>query len=257
MKNNLPFFTPDSHLSEEGIALWVDALADDRIDKLPKAVLNHVEECIQCKSAIVEVRSMIRELKMPNAVAIPQRKGIIRSLYSKKSTLVRLAAVALVLVTLGTPLGFYIFSQRHTPDKLFSQNFTPYQDLITEKSTTWDDDTIHQLMHIGFEFYQKSNYDSAVVVFKILYEKDPTSDTIAFYLANSVLATKQPPAAAIEILTSLTAKETAFNEQSRWYLAMAFLKNNEPERARQQLNLLRNISDSYKEKAATVLHVLN
>ncbi len=35
------FFTEDGHLTDEGIALWIDALAEDRLNELPPDIVEH------------------------------------------------------------------------------------------------------------------------------------------------------------------------------------------------------------------------
>lgn len=51
----------NSHLSDEGVALYVDALKLDRHDELPAAIVRHVEDCKECKSAIVALHSLLIE----------------------------------------------------------------------------------------------------------------------------------------------------------------------------------------------------
>ncbi len=253
IKSNL--FNPDGHLSEEGIAWWVDALAESSTNKLPAAVSDHVDSCLACKATIIEISHLVRELnrnELDFNDAKVERKGIIRRLYSKIPMLVRFAAVALILIAVGASLGLYFFNQQHNTDRLFAQNFAPYPDLITEKGSSWDEDTTRQLLYTGLGFYRKEQYDSAVFVFHHLYQKDPTSDTIAFFLANSVLATDKTPAEAIAIFTKLINKET-FTDQSRWYLALALLKSKDPEGAKKQLTMLVNSPGAYKEKAEAIL----
>ena len=54
MKTSGPFFSHD-HLSEEGIALYVDALKLTRTAELPENVIDHAEVCESCKAKIIEL----------------------------------------------------------------------------------------------------------------------------------------------------------------------------------------------------------
>ena len=48
-------FDSRSHLSEEALAMYVDALEAGEVYSLPGGILEHVEECKECKLDIVEV----------------------------------------------------------------------------------------------------------------------------------------------------------------------------------------------------------
>jgi hypothetical protein len=45
----------ETHLDENEIALYVDAIEAENQDELSKEILDHVEECSKCKMEIVEV----------------------------------------------------------------------------------------------------------------------------------------------------------------------------------------------------------
>jgi hypothetical protein len=49
----------ESHLSEQELAQYVDALVLDKEDELPQEVLEHVAECFECKVEIMEVLEII------------------------------------------------------------------------------------------------------------------------------------------------------------------------------------------------------
>ena len=43
------------HLDEQELAQYVDALINDKQGQLPEYILQHVEECAECKIGITEV----------------------------------------------------------------------------------------------------------------------------------------------------------------------------------------------------------
>ena len=49
----------ENHLPEEQLALYVDALVLDQQDQLPEEILEHVEECEECKMEVIGVRELI------------------------------------------------------------------------------------------------------------------------------------------------------------------------------------------------------
>lgn len=55
------FFNRDRHLSDEGVALYVDALNLGKEDQLPEKIVAHVEDCPTCKAAIFELHEVMPE----------------------------------------------------------------------------------------------------------------------------------------------------------------------------------------------------
>ena len=53
------FFGSDRHLTEEGIALFVDALKLNCVDRLPEEIREHVSECEECKRDVLEAESLV------------------------------------------------------------------------------------------------------------------------------------------------------------------------------------------------------
>jgi len=47
------------HLTEMEIAQYVDALVAEKQDQLPKGILEHVEECLECKKEVIEILDLI------------------------------------------------------------------------------------------------------------------------------------------------------------------------------------------------------
>jgi len=56
-------FAKSYHLSQEAIALYVDALKLSKIDQLPEELLIHVADCERCKTEITELFSLLDEQK--------------------------------------------------------------------------------------------------------------------------------------------------------------------------------------------------
>lgn len=51
----------ERHLTDEEIALYVEALELKKQERLSEAILDHVQECLECKMEIVEVWELIEE----------------------------------------------------------------------------------------------------------------------------------------------------------------------------------------------------
>jgi hypothetical protein len=53
--NNIAYFTSDGHLTEDAVFQYVDAVQLHSVDHLRNDILEHVEECYQCKKRIMEL----------------------------------------------------------------------------------------------------------------------------------------------------------------------------------------------------------
>jgi hypothetical protein len=59
--NVMKLFNENSHLNEEGVAHYVDALKLNTLEQLPEPVLEHVSECATCKLNIEELFQLLEE----------------------------------------------------------------------------------------------------------------------------------------------------------------------------------------------------
>ncbi len=95
-----------AHLSEEELAIYVDALKLNKVDSLPDAVLRHVSDCTECKSEIVEVSSLIdEEYRRIDTRPYLTRKAKLK--VAEFSITYRIAAVLLIGISLS--VIFFLF----------------------------------------------------------------------------------------------------------------------------------------------------
>lgn len=59
----------EQRLTELEVTQYVDALASDKQDRLPEEILEHVEECFECKAEIVQVWELIEAIEPPGIYA--------------------------------------------------------------------------------------------------------------------------------------------------------------------------------------------
>lgn len=107
------FFTDKAHLSDEAMALYVDALRIDEVDNLPTAILSHVADCLECKMQIVEIFSLIHDpetsVSKPNP-SLDEKNG-----NQEFSIAFRIAAVLVLGISIGlVSYYFRMLTQEHT-----------------------------------------------------------------------------------------------------------------------------------------------
>ena len=97
----------DGHLSEEGIAYYIDALRTDRSRELPADVLQHVSECEACKGDIVGTISLSEDRLSENAELYPLIRRQTKFLWRKVAIVYRVAAILLVAVGIGLVISIF------------------------------------------------------------------------------------------------------------------------------------------------------
>lgn len=104
--NSTSFFTERMHLTEEGIALYVDALKLQRTSDLPKEMLKHVTHCADCQLQIVEVHEMLKDQTYDASMKHPYFDAVVHESRMRYGTIAfRFAAVLTGAALVG--IGFY------------------------------------------------------------------------------------------------------------------------------------------------------
>lgn len=178
-------------------------------------------------------------------------KGKVRHLKTDKptSSYKKWLAAACILVIVG--IGLMFFFNKSTPEQLYYAHFEAYPNVVNpiirgESETT--------LANKTFIAYEKGEYEKAITGLSQLYEQTGKGHFL-LYQASALLEIGKPEK-AIPLLKKQLALDDAFSEKSRWYLALAYLKTGETEKAKR---LFKEISseNSYKtEEAKSILSEL-
>jgi hypothetical protein len=93
IKETGDYFCED-HLSDETIALYVDAMLQNKENNLPPIVLEHVENCLQCKKNVFA----IYEINKNNADSIENNSP---ELKNNTGNFLRIAATLILIIGIG------------------------------------------------------------------------------------------------------------------------------------------------------------
>lgn len=178
---------------------------------------------------------------------IQQFEGKVKLKY-KSYTLWLVAASIIVLFGIGY---FVVFQNTVNNETLYAENFEPYRNVIQPiiRSTVSVD-----LKTQAFTAYEKKEFKKAIQLFSKIQKTDSEAYYI-FYKANSFLALDDTNEAII-LLKKYSSTQGDFTEKAQWYLALAYLKENNIISSK---NILQSIvtSKSYNfEKAAVILKKL-
>ena len=160
----------------------------------------------------------------------------------------RLAAAAASLLLLGALWWFFI---KPAPSDIFAENFEPYRNTLDQADRSPGEAT---RLKESFQFYENKDYKKALTGFETFLENNPDDD-VAFYQANTLLQLGKTTEAAQVLRQIIENGTTVYLDQSKWYLALAFIRLEDPTAAKPLLHELEN-SPFYKEKATRLLRKL-
>lgn len=190
---------------------------------------------------IDSLREIEEELDAPGIRPLWRRPAFLRGA-------IGIAAAILLLLA-----GLWLFQPASSAsDTLFAENFQAYPPPAKLRGQAGQD----QLWESARSAYLEENYSLAASQFESLLAQGQTQHPlylVHFYAGVSQLAQHPPRLAdAIRHLLFVTAMDSDYFHPAQWYLALAFLKNGEPQKAKA---LLEKISEesSYRKKAVDAL----
>jgi hypothetical protein len=94
-------FRADSHLTDEAVALYVDALKLDRLRMLPQSMLEHVEKCETCKQEVTGLFSLLAEEDYSQLTPHPFLEETGNTKQRQIFTILRIAAIIVAVIGIG------------------------------------------------------------------------------------------------------------------------------------------------------------
>lgn len=171
--------------------------------------------------------------------------------------LIRIAAIFAVTAIMATYfIYFRVLKPKTNKEDLFTEYFSPY---FNANSTRGDNaDKITFLHKTAMYFYSNKEYAKAVLNFEeLISTSKDVEPEIMFYYGISCLGINKNTK-AIEVFSKLVKDKTSvFNDQSTWYLALAFLQNNDIPQTRTTLRAIIKSKTSYTEKALDLLEKID
>ena len=121
-------------------------------------------------------------------------------------------------------------------------------------SNSRSDEKAPTLKELAYQSYSEGNYAKAISQLEEL-KKTNREVEIAFFLANSYMATGQLPKAE-ENFTVVLTQESLLTDQAKWYLALCYLKTNQLDKAKAKFNELANYDNAYMKNAKEILYLV-
>ncbi|MCL6296237.1 tetratricopeptide repeat protein [Jejuia spongiicola] len=159
---------------------------------------------------------------------------------------------ASIIVLIGLSCFWYLNTEKTNPDKLFTDNFTPYRNVV---QPIVRGETDNDLKTKAFVAYESKKYNEAISYFNEVLASEP-SNTILFYKANALLQVNKTNDAILIFQDNLKTQD-AFQDKNLWYLSLAYLKNNNIEASKQTLSKLLSNHEFKKEEAKLLFKKLD
>ncbi len=157
--------------------------------------------------------------------------------FSLNAKLLISIAAALLIVVFSWQFLFIPAGSSST-SQLFVEHFEPYQLVLSQRSAS-DPSGYDALFNQAIQEYADGDYTSAAESFRQLHQLEPDNVSYKFYFALSLLGVDNASTAITLLNELVSAPDHLFTEQSRWYLALAYLSADEQDRA---IEVLENIN---------------
>ncbi|MEZ4879184.1 MAG: hypothetical protein R2801_03315 [Chitinophagales bacterium] len=182
---------------------------------------------------------------------------------SKKTSIIQMpifkivAIAATVLAILFVTLQVFQKERLLQHDKVFKAYFKPLTNPDGKIRTAEDDSLVDKTTSTqaiekkAIDFYEKENFKKAIYFYKELVEQDSLNAKHNLFLGISYLANYQTKN-AIKTLEKDFATDD-FKDDRIWYLALAYIKNNQLDDAKPLLQTLATNDSYYSSNATSIL----
>jgi len=171
----------------------------------------------------------------------PQEKKTAKKFTLPFRSLLAAAAIALLLIF---AYPFLFPKSDVSGSALFAANFEPYKMILNQRSSGDEED----LMSQAVSAYEQKDYAKASSLFQKIQAEKTDADALRLYIGVAELSLGNADKAISELKIIVEAAPPLLVEQSRWYLALAYLKKGDNKNA---IALLENIqSGTFKYDAA-------
>jgi len=261
-KRHTRFLLENGHLSDNGIALYSEALINDsKFALIPTQVVVHTEECIECKKHIIETYELLKNeeivvhslLQQKNETKVFFNLPINQNIFKKNSQNFQGIAIAASLVIILALYFFLVFQVKPDGEKLFIKYFEPYPDVISMKGDVSPED---ELFKSGMYYYDLKKYDTAIIIFNAILKEDSTNETVNFYTGIAYLGLGKSKKAT-GIFLDMDKNEGIFNQQVKWYFSLSLIVQHDFKGAIPFLEDLKKENGYYSEKARNLLSKIN
>jgi len=159
------------------------------------------------------------------------------------ASFILIAVVGWLILNRGTGAG---------ATDIYQEYYASYPNVVAPVSRTESGD-IRAEMWIQ---YESGDYSNACKSFESALKNDPDNLELSFYLGISALETNQAGSAVKNFDSIVKNVNSRFYEPAQWYLALAYLKMEDVDAAKEVFKTIADGSGSYSDRAAEVYELI-
>lgn len=172
--------------------------------------------------------------------------------------MMRAAAAIILALCIAIPFRSILFSSNMPSAHLMAEHIIePFENNTTRKDISAD---ASELRIDATTAYNNQNYAEAVRMYEQVVKDATASVEDYLYLGLSALYNEQMSSKAVKYLKlakEKAAQEERYEAETQWFLALAYLQDNQPNRARPALEKILSDTHWQAENAETLLNTIN
>ena len=245
-------FAPTPCLTADELFLYVDnQLAGRELHRVEK----HILDCALCSEAVESLTlQMDRATLKARAASLSEavRQHHITAPFRMPRSAIYFAIAAVLVMGILSVLSVFNRSPR-SEERMFAAYYKPYPNNIPLLRGEGTD----SLLQSAMSAYEIKDYDNATRLLQALLAGGQENVAARFYLGNALLSLDQPALAVKHFQQVLLREDSKLQEQAEWYMALAYLKMKEPDRAKSILAEVKAKRGIYMKQSTELLGRLN
>lgn len=205
-----------------------------------------IDEAIS-EDDIMDLRESLNEI-----TSIKNGNSLINFIERRKKVL-SIAATIVIIISLSLK---FLFPYSQSSDKIFDSYYTTYPALANMRSIS-NNEQSENFLNRAFEFYENKDFKRASEGFKKVLNMDDRSFIARFYIALCEFEENNLIESEKYFTFLIQNNDHLFWEQSHWYLAMLYLKQDNNEKAKLVFEKIIVEEMVYKTKAKRILRKLD
>ena len=188
------------------------------------------------------IEQAIRQVgKERDAEDLATLKGFMDKRQQKSKVKKYIMSITSIAAIIAIVFSINIYQDNRRMDKLFETYYTPLE--YDSQLMSRGEESISPELTSAMESYQKEDYATALQKFEAIPDVD---ENYLIYKAICLLETEQTEK-AITLLEQLVAngEGTEYYQQACWYLALAYLRNHEDEKALNIILLNKDVENNF------------
>ena len=164
----------------------------------------------------------------------------------------RYAAAIAGLVIIGSII--LLSSRKMSNDEILSKYYKPYELVSTSRSD--EAGSAPDYYKLAVEFYNIHDFRNAAKYFSMVLESDPENMQTELLNGISNFENQDYPAAKGSFFRVISDNNNFYIDHAQWYLALCYLKTDEPEKAVEQLAIIEKSKTIYRKEARKIIRSL-